>query len=94
MIAQSERKELLKEIKADEDYISAAAIYKQITGRKIYHRYLYRFLKGEIIITGKKPGSHQPLQMWEALVEAIVQRKMKEEMMTREAKAMRERLAA
>lgn len=94
MIAQSERDALRARIHAQTDYVAAARIYSAKTGRSIHHRYLYKFLSGERAVTGQKPGSHQPLQMWEAIVEAIGQREREAEKMTAEARALRARLAA
>lgn len=94
MISQSERSELLEKVNGDTDYKMAAIIYERKTGKKIFYRYFYKFLSGERKITGKKPGSHQPLTMYASVVEAIAARENESEKMTGKAREMRERLAA
>ena len=97
MISLSERDELAKKL-CHSDYSTAASIYTRNTGRKLHYRYLEKFIKGERKCTGKKPGAHQPLEMYRALAEAYRQRidaeKMKEAEMTAQARNIRERLAA
>lgn len=94
MISQDERNELRKRLNAKTDYVRAAHIYEKQTGRSIHHRYLYKLLTGERKVEGTKAGSHQPLQMWEAIVEAIRQRENEGEEMTTRAREIRQRLAA
>ena len=94
MISQKQRDSLRKRINPKSDYKKAAELYEAKTGRYIHHRYLYKLLTGERKVEGTKPGSHQPLQMWEAMVDAIQYREMKDEEMTGKAREMLERLAA
>lgn len=94
MIAQSERTALLEKVQGESDYKKAAELYQEKTGRYIHYRYLYKFLSGQRHITGKKPGSHQPLDMYTAVVDAIKKREMEVEEMTGKAREIRQALAA
>lgn len=92
----SEQKEALSKrvVGGASDYNNAAEIYQALTGLSITPRYLYKFITGERKVTGAKPGSHNPVDLYEALVEAVTRREKKESEMKARAKALTERLAA
>lgn len=84
MIAQNQRNLLLLRVKPG-DYHAAAQIYHALTGRRIYPRYLQKFLKGERKVTGRKKEGHDPLKMYEAMAEAIKNRGEKEALLAESA---------
>lgn len=94
MIDQTERDALRSRVKGDIDYKAAALLYKKQTGRSIHWRYLYKFLVGERKVEGLKAGSHQPLKMFGAVVDAIKKREAEADEMTVAARELRQRLAA
>lgn len=88
MIHQSERDELLKQIRKG-DYEAATKIYQNNTMRYINRRYLQRFLEGKNNPTGHRPTAHQPLQMYRAIVQAIANRQQREAEATEQAAQIR-----
>ena len=91
MIDQKAREELLRLVKPG-DYAEASAIYEQKQGRPIYFRYLEKFLKGDRKVKGENPGSHQPLDMYAAIVDAIKAREQRAAEMTKAARELKAQL--
>ena len=77
MITQEQRQTLLNLIKPG-DYDRARGIYRQNTGRDISVMYLWKFIKGDKPVTGLRPGSHQPQDMYRAIAESITARLARE----------------
>ncbi len=94
MISQEEREALRARIDGDTDYKAAAILYHVYTERTITEKYLYKFLRGERKVYGKKEDGHDPVKMYEALVEAVLCREAKEAEKKSAAREIRERLAA
>lgn len=53
-------------------------IYMERFSRKISVSYIEMFIKGEKPVTGEKPGSHQPQDIYQAICEAIFEREARE----------------
>lgn len=83
-ITKEARKELLKHV-IRPDWEKAAQIYHKNSKKPIYPRYLERFLRCYSNPTGRAAGSHQPLQMFEAIAEAVAQRQTIERAQTAHA---------
>lgn len=95
MISKEDREALKKRVDGKAaDYVTAAEIYERITGRSIASRYLYKFITGERAVHGRKPGSHNPVHIYEALIEAVEKREKTEAEMATRANELRQRLAA
>lgn len=95
MISKEDREALKKRVDGQAaDYAAAAEIYQRISGRAISSKYLYKFVTGERQVTGKKPGSHNPVYIYEALVEAVEKREAFEASMKDKSQTLRNRLAA
>lgn len=95
MISKEDREALKRRVDGrSADYATAAEIYQRITGRSISSKYLYKFITGERMVQGKKAGSHNPLNLYESLVEAVEIRERNEAEMKVRAKELRQRLAA
>lgn len=73
MIKQEDR-DLVKDKMIDGDYKEAQIIYQKLTGRTISQTYLCMFITGRKPATGKRTGSHQPEDMYQALCQAIQNR--------------------
>lgn len=56
------------------DIPHAAQIYQKITSRKIHKSQLQKFLNGLYPFHNHRPGSHDPLQMYEAISVAVAER--------------------
>jgi len=93
MIDQDTRDSLRNRIQGG-DYKVASIIYRQKTGRRIGHRYLYMFLRGERNVTGRKENGHNPLAMYSAMVDAVKKREMEAEDLTMAARGLLRGLAA
>lgn len=91
MIHQSERDALRTQIKKG-DYEVAAKIYKDKHIRQVGRRYLQRFMEGLNNPSGTRPGSHQPIDMYEAVAQAVRERIQRENETTERARAMRYKL--
>ena len=91
MIHQSERDALRAQIKKG-DYQVASNIYQKNHNRPIGRRYLQRFMEGISNPSGARPGSHQPIHMYEAVAEAVRRRIQRENETTETARAMRYKL--
>ncbi len=75
---QTTARETLKANLQNGDLITAAQIYEKNTNRSIHPSLLQKFIAGKHRFTGKAPKAHQPLQMYQAIAEAVAQRKAKE----------------
>lgn len=91
MIHQSERDALAQQIKKG-DYQVASNIYQEMHMRYVNRRYLQRFIEGKNQCTGARAGSHQPLDMYKAVAEAIRQRLERDQDNTGQANEIRQRL--
>lgn len=73
MIDQAIRNNLKDQIRKG-DYEIAAQIYQKLVKKRITPRYLHKFIHGTHNPTGQRPGTHDPLRMFEAVATAVRQR--------------------
>jgi len=64
----------VKEKMIGADLRVAVEIYKENTGRNISHQMLYCFIAGRKPCDGMRPSSHQPVEMYRAICQAIHKR--------------------
>jgi hypothetical protein len=88
MIKQDDR-DTVKAQMIDGDYQVAQKIYQKNTGRTISQTYLCMFITGRKPATGKRPGSHQPSDMYQAICEAIEERLEAQKRIDKLAKSIR-----
>lgn len=84
MIDQSLRDQLRAQIKPG-DWQIAAQIYQNLVKKYISPRYLRKFIEGDKNPTGQRPGVHNPIQMFDAVAEAIRTRQQVERDQTTKA---------
>lgn len=84
MIDQSLRDQLRHQIKPG-DWQIAAQIYQKLVKKYISPRYLRKFIEGDKNPTGQRQGVHSPVQMFDAVAEAIQQRQQTERDQTAKA---------
>lgn len=87
MIDQPTRDTLENQIRKG-DYEAAAQIYHKLVKKTITPRYLQKFLKGQKNPTGTRPHSHQPLQMFHALTQAVKERTDRQQQQTQAAQQL------
>lgn len=78
-----EQREHLRQYVATGDYDNAAKIYLANTGREISTIYVWMFVNGHKPVTGRKPGSHQPEDIYRAVAEAIAARIEREALLSK-----------
>lgn len=84
MIDQSLRDQLRHQIKPG-DWQIAAQIYQNKVKKYISARYLRKFIEGDKNPTGQRPGVHSPLQMFDAVADAVAKRQENERQQTQKA---------
>lgn len=67
------------------DLIQAVKIYEKIAKRKIHRSMLEKFVENLHPFRGDAPGSHDPLQMYQAIAQAIAERQQREREATQKA---------
>lgn len=82
MITQEQRDSLKRQMIYG-DLTRAVSMYKRITGRQVSKKLLEKFLTGERKCAGLRPGSHDPIKMYEAISLTIRERYESQERMQR-----------
>lgn len=67
------------------DLVGAVKIYEKIAYRQISTSILQKFIRRRHPFTGRRPGSHQPIDMYRAIAQAVAQRCRHEQETTRKA---------